>query len=156
MVIGWKILATNEVVREGVTIVGQVAQEAANHEQVVLARYSAQSGSRPGASGRGQRRMLLSEGAEPAQQMLPAQLGEFAQMGKGSVKISEKAADTGAILFHSIWPEGGGQDLNPDFKDFVEGRLRWLHNIFSGKENRTRWATARAYSRQTSCGAICT
>ena len=87
---------------------------------------------------------------------IPAQLGKFAQVGKSSVEISEKATDAGAILFYGGRLEGSGQDLDWGFKELVEGGLRWLHDIFTGVDKRTRWATARAYSRQTSSGAICT
>src|SRR6516162_6218315 len=100
--------------------------------------------------------MVLAEEAEPAQQMrISAQLGKFAQVGKSGVEISEKAAGASAILFHSPRLEGSGQDLHLGFEELVEGGLRSLHDILSGVDKRTRWATARAYSRQTSSGAIC-
>src|SRR5258708_1992439 len=101
--------------------------------------------------------MLLAEEAEPAQQMrISAQLGKFAQVGKFSVEIGEKTAGAGAILFHGLRLEGSGQDVELGFEELVEGGLRWLHDILSGVDNRTRCWTARAYSRQTSSGAICT
>jgi hypothetical protein len=101
--------------------------------------------------------MLLAEEAEPAQQMrISAQLGKFAQVGKSSVEISEKATDTGAILLHGLRLESSGQDLEGAFEELFEGGLRLLHDILSGVDKRTRCATAWAYSRQTSSGAICT
>jgi hypothetical protein len=104
-----------------------------------------------------ERRMLLAEEAEPAQQMrISTELGKFTQVGKSSVEISQKAAGAGAILFHGLRPEGSEQELDLAFEELVEGGLGSLHDIVSGVDKRTRWATARAYSRQTSSGAICT
>ena len=101
--------------------------------------------------------MLLAEESEPAQQMrISAQLGKFAQVGKSSVEISQKTAGAGAVLFHGLRLEGSSQDLGLGLEELVEGGLRWLHDILSGVDKRTRCWTARAYSRQTSSGASCT
>jgi hypothetical protein len=146
IVVAWgKVLATNEVWLQEMPLVGQVAQHTPELDETRLPNEIAE------------RRMLLAEEAEPAQQMrISAQLGKFAQVGESSVEISQKVAGAGAILFHGPQLEGSGQDLDLAFEEVVEGGLRWLHDIVSGADKRTRWATARANSRQTSCGAICT
>ena len=126
-------------------LVGQVAQHTTELDETFLANLIAQP------------RMLLAEESEPAQQMrISAELGKFTQVGKSSVEINQKVAGAGAILFHGPQLEGSGQDLDLAFEEVVKGGLRWLHDIVSGADKRTRWATARANSRQTSCGAICT
>jgi|SRR5262249_42576274 len=101
--------------------------------------------------------MLLAKEAEPAQEMrIAAQLGKLAQVGKSSVEISKKIASASAVLFHGLQLEGSGQDLDLGFEELVEVRVRSRHDMLSGVDKRTRWRTARAYSRQTSSGAICT
>ena len=126
-------------------LVGQVAQHTPELDETRLANEIAQ------------RRVVLAEESEPAQQMrISAQLGKFAQVGKSSVEISQKVAGAGAILFHGRQLEDSGQDLDLGFEELLEGGLRWLHDVFSGVDKGRRWATARAYSRQTSSGASCT
>ena len=126
-------------------MVGQVAQHTTELDETFLANLIAQP------------RMLLAEEAKPAQHMrISAQLGKFAQVGKSSVKISKKTAGASAILFHGRQLEDSGQDLDLGFEELLEGGLRWLHDVFSGVDKGRRWATARAYSRQTSSGASCT
>src|SRR5262245_42088919 len=98
-----------------------------------------------------QRRIVLAEEAEPGWKMrIATQLGKFAQVGESSMEISQKAAGAGAILFYGLRPEGSEQDLDLAVEELVEGGLRSLHDILSGVDKRTRWVTARAYSRQTS------
>src|ERR1700722_9226831 len=123
-------------------LVGQVPQYTAELDEARLANEIAQ------------RRVVLAEKAEPAEQMrIAARLGKLAQVGKSSVEISEKATDAGAILFHGLRPEGSGQVLDGGFEELDEGGLGSLHEVFSGVDKGRRWATARAYSRQTSSGA---
>ena len=109
------------------------------------------------ASSIAQRRPALAEKAEPTQQMrIAVQLSRLMQAGEVGVKISEKAARTVAIFLDGARPQGCGKAQNLGFQDFVQ-RGRSLHGLFSATDKAARrcW-TARAYSRQTSCGAICT
>jgi hypothetical protein len=68
----------------------------------------------------GQMRMVLGEGTQPTQNMwIAAQLGEAAQVGKGSVQIDEEAADGGAVSMHARWPQSGGQVFNLGGEDYL-------------------------------------
>ena len=78
-----------------------------------------------------------------------AQLTELAYLRKSSVEIGEESADTAAIVLHRSRPQNGGQDTDVIIEDLLESRGRRFHEI-SVADKRMRWATARAYSRQTS------
>jgi hypothetical protein len=128
IVVAWgKVLATNEVWLQEMPLVGQVAQHAPELDETRLANHIAE------------RRMLLTEEAEPAQQVrISAQLGKFAQVGKSSVEISQKAAGAGAILLHGSRVEGSGQVVDMGFEDLVKCGVRSLHDVFSGVDKGRR------------------
>ena len=64
---------------------------------------------------------MLAEGTEPAQQMgIAVQLGEFVQVGKGSVEISKKVAGAVAIVCHGVRPESSGEELEVGLEVLVE------------------------------------
>jgi hypothetical protein len=140
-----KVLAPNEVGGQRIALVGKGVQQTAELDEPPLAGDIAQ------------RRIVLAEEAEPAEHMrITVQMGKFVQMGKGSVEIREKATGAGTILLHGAGSKDSSQDLDLGFEDLVQGELRSLHDIFSGEDKGTRWATARANSCQTSRGAMCT
>ena len=146
MVAKGEVLAANQIRGKGMTVVGQVTQQTAEQDQIQLAGCVAE------------RRPLLAEKAEPAQQMrIATQLGGLMQVGEVGVKVSKESMHTRAIFLHRARPEGGGKPLNLGFQDLVQGRWQSLHGILSGTGKvATRCWTARAYSRQTSWGASCT
>jgi hypothetical protein len=145
VLVGRKVAGLNEVGGQGIALVGKGMQQTAELDEAALASDIAQ------------RRIVLAKEAKPAEQMrITVQMGKFVQMGKASVEISEKATGAGTILFQGVGPKDSSQDLDLGFEDLVQGELRWLHDIFSGEDKGTRWATARANSCQTSRGAMCT
>jgi hypothetical protein len=79
---------------------------------------------------------------------IAAQLTELPYLRESSVEIGKEAAGIGAIVLHRSRPQHGGQDTKVIVEDLLESLGRWLHKISADK--RMRWATAWAYSRQTS------
>jgi hypothetical protein len=86
---------------------------------------------------------------------ITAQLGKLVHAGKSGVQISEETAGYTLIVSHGVGLESGSQDADLGVEDLLEAVGRPAHGI-SGEDKWTRWALARAYSRQTSCGASCT
>jgi hypothetical protein len=134
---GRKILSTNEIVVKRMAIVGQVMEQTAKPDEV-----------KP-TDGIAQRRIMFTKEAEPAQEMgIAAQLMQLPYLRESSVEIGKELAGAGAILGNRFRPQNGGQDTEVIVEDLLESRSRRLHEISADK--RMRWATARAYSRQTS------
>ena len=106
MVAKGEVLAANQIRGKGMTVVGQVTQQTAEQDQIQLAGCVAE------------RRPLLAEKAEPAQQMrIATQLGGLMQVGEVGVKVSKESMHTRAIFLHRARPEGGGKPLNLGFQD---------------------------------------
>jgi len=82
---------------------------------------------------------------------IAAQLMKPVYLRESSVEIGEESAASNDSSSRSR-PQNGGQDADVIVEDSLETLSRTLHEI-SAEENRMRWATARAYSRQTSSGA---
>ena len=81
-----------------------------------------------------------------------AQLGETENLRESRAEVGEPAASGRAILLHCAGPQRESQRLEVGFKDVFEARPESVHEI--GEElKRVRFSMARAYSRQTSCGA---
>ena len=140
---GRKVLGTNEVERDSGAVLSQVLQQTAETEQVI------------GARGIAQGRVVLTQAAQPAQQMgVTAQLGELAKVGKGSTQISQEMASHTAIVVQGAGPQGGGQEAEVAVEDLLQ--VGDTAHAISGEDKGRRWATARVYSRQTSWGASCT
>lgn len=80
---------------------------------------------------------------------IAAELRAAAELRKGGVEIAQKASDHVPILGHSGGPQTNGQGLDLYFEDFLESGMGAIHQM-DGASKGWRWATARAYSRQTS------
>ena len=73
----------------------QIVQEAAETEQKIGSAFVAQ------------RRFLLAQGAEPAEQMgIAAELAEAAHLRKGRAEVGQEAASSAAIAAHGIGTQG--------------------------------------------------
>src|SRR5207302_8606370 len=124
MVAKGEVLAANQIRGKGMTVVGQVTQQTAEQDQIQLAGCVAE------------RRPLLAEKGEPAQQMrIATQLGGLMQVGEVGVKVSKESMHTRAIFLHRARPEGGGKPLNLGFQDLVQGRWQSLHGILRSEEH---------------------
>jgi hypothetical protein len=117
----------------------QVVEQTAKAEQIVSASLVAQW------------RILLAEPAEPAEQMgVTAELGQAADVRKSGVEIAEETTGDTSILDDRVVPQREGESLDVRLEDLIEAVL--VHEICE-EPMRVRFSTARAYSRQTSCGA---
>lgn len=120
------------------TVVGQVPQQTSELDQIMQAAFSAQG------------RVLIAQRAEPAQEMgVTAQLRELAHFGERRVEIGEEAVGCASIVAHGVGAEGGGEYAEVSVKNLLQAKGAAAHGV-SGEDKRTRWATARAYSCQTS------
>jgi hypothetical protein len=109
MVANRKILAANQVRRNGITVVADVAQQTTEQGQMFL------------ASSITQRRPLLAKRAEPTQHMrIAAQLGSLMYAREVGVEISKKATSMVAIFVYGAWPGSGGKALNLRFQDLIQ------------------------------------
>ena len=105
----------------------------------------------------GQGRILVAEVAKPAEQMgIAAQLREVEHLREIRMEIGEEAMGADSII--SV---GSRESLNTVVKNLLEFLVRWSgewggSHRFWGKDKRTRFWTARAYSRHTSWGASST
>jgi hypothetical protein len=108
MVANRKVLATNQVRRNGIAAVAYIAQQTTDQGETFL------------ASSITERRPSLAKRAEPTQQMrIAAQLGSLMQAREVGLKISKKATSSVAIFVHGAWSANGGQALNLRFQDPV-------------------------------------
>jgi hypothetical protein len=125
----------------GEKVVGQVVQQTTEAKQVISASFVAQ------------RRVLLAQPPEPAEQMgVTAELREAAEVRKGGVEIAEEATGDTSILDYRVVPQSEGESLDVSCEDLIETGFGLAHGI-GGVDKRVRFSTARAYSRQTSRGA---
>src|SRR5271167_554710 len=100
--------------------------------------------------------MLFAQRAQPAQQMgITAQLGKLVHLGESGVQIGEETMSRRSVVGHGFGSERGGQDADVVGEDLLEAGGVSVHGM-GGEDKRERWATARAYSRQTSWGASST
>ena len=105
------------------------------------------------ASGVAQRRLLFGQRTEPTEEMgVAAQLREPVNLGESGAEMGEEAARRGSIPVHRAGPQGEGERLDLRFKDWFEAGSRRTHKRCE-ESNPLRFWMARAYSRQTSCGA---
>ena len=136
-----EIFADNQARLEAMALRGQVVEQTTKTEQALLARVVAD------------RRTQLTKPAEPAQHMgIAAELGESMDLWKGGVKISNEAAGNVLVLDHGEGLQSQRKSLDLCFENLFESLPGLTHGI-RGAVKRARLATARAYSRQTSCGA---
>jgi len=99
-----EILAEDQPGLQRMTRRGQVAEQAAENHQIDSAR------------GKGQRRILFAEVAEPAEQMgIAAQLGDLEHLRKIGLEIGEEAMDR-----RSIGSVGSRKSLDAGVKDLLE------------------------------------
>jgi len=97
--------------------------------------------------------LLFAQRAKPAEQVrIAAELGGTANPWESASKISEEAANGTSILPHGAGAQGEGEGLEMNFQDAFE--LGWMmsHERWEGS-SAFLFSIARAYSRQTSCGA---
>src|SRR5229473_6253190 len=101
----WReILGEDQPGLQRMTRRGQVAEQAAENDQIDSAR------------GRGQRRILFAQAAEPAEQMgIAAQLGDLEHLRKIGLEIGEEAMDR-----RSIGSVGSRKSLDAGVKDLLE------------------------------------
>ena len=83
---------------------------------------------------------------------LAAKFREPADVRKGSVEVAQETASHGSVVDDGIAPQGQGESLDVSFEDLFEAASGLTHEICE-EPKRVRFSTARAYSRQTSCGA---
>ena len=83
---------------------------------------------------------------------MAAQLRRPAELRKSDLEIAKKPAGHGSVGGDGGGPQGQGESLDVSFQDLLQAGGGLAHET-SGGVKRVRWATARAYSRQTSWGA---
>jgi len=136
-----KVLTADEVGRNGVAVGGQIVEHPAKIEQIIVAGFVAQG------------RLSFAQRAEPAEQMgIATELGEPAYLRKSSMKPGEEAASNAAIVGHAVGPQSQSESTEVRFKDLIEAGCGPFHTAYRELKC-VRFSTARAYSRQTSCGA---
>ena len=99
--LGREVFSANEIGWKGVAVGGQIVQQSAETNEVIIARVVA-----PG-------RLLFTEPAEPTEQMrIAAQFGEPAKLGEGGAEISEEVARRSSILLYGAGAEREGERLD--------------------------------------------
>ena len=83
---------------------------------------------------------------------IAAELGRPAYLRERSTEIAEESASRAAIVSHAVSPQRKSEGLEVRFKNLLEAECGLFHKIY-GEPKVVRFAMARAYSRQTSCGA---
>jgi len=106
----WReVFATNELGWKGMAVGGQIVQQAADLEEVTVARSTAE------------RRLLFTEGAEPGEQMrIATQLGEAAKVGEGAAEISQEAVRGRSIVAYGARAEGEGEGADLGLEDLFQ------------------------------------
>jgi hypothetical protein len=111
-----KVVGKNQVGRDGVALGSQIAQQAAEQEQM----------SPTGLVGKG--RLLLAQGDEPAEHIgVAAQIGEVVQAGSGGLEKGKEAMCGDAIAPDGRRTPGEGKNLDLTSEDLLEGRGRGRH-----------------------------
>ena len=85
---------------------------------------------------------------------MPALLS-LAKLREGSAEIGKEAARDNAILNYRAWSKGEGERPDLSLEDLFQAGLALNHERCE-ESNAFRFSMARAYSRQTSCGASST
>src|SRR6266568_112753 len=141
-----KVLAADEMGSQRMAVGGQILEQAAEINQKKDARPV------------GQRRLLLGQGAEPAEQMgIAAELAEAAHPWKSSAEIGQEAPGGGAIALDGAGAQCGSEIFDVGMEDLFEGDLfeggSGSGHQFWEESKGVRFSMARRYSRQTSWGA---
>jgi hypothetical protein len=138
---GREIFTTNKVRPKGMEVGGQILQQSSETKEMLQPDFVAQG------------RLSFAQPAEPAEQMgIAAQLRESGHVWKRGLEIGEEVACRAPIVGHRAGPQGGGERLEMSFKDAFELGSTLTHERCE-ESNAFRFSMARAYSRQTSCGA---
>ena len=136
-----KVLRTNEVRKKGVAVGGQIVQQPAKTNEMVEAGSVA-----PG-------RLLLAQRTEPAEEMgIAAQPREAVKLRESGAEMGEEATRGTPIMAHRTGPQSEGERLDVRFEDLLEAVSGLIHERCE-ESSPFRFWIARAYSRQTSCGA---
>ena len=102
----------------------QIMEQAPEVEEVLLARAI------------GQRRMLLAEVTEPAEQVgIAAQLREVQDLREVGLQKGEEAMGRKSIAVYRTGTQGGGENLNVSVKKLLAWMGRWGRRV---------WVAARA------------
>ena len=100
--------------------------------------------------------LFFAHRAEPTNEMrIAAQLGEAANLRESGTEVGEEAVRRTSICFHGARLQAEGERLDLILKDAFELGTVTAHERCE-ESNAFRFWMARAYSRQTSCGASCT
>jgi len=116
-----KILGENQSGWQGMAVVGQVVEQAAELDEVSP------------ASGIGQRGIILcAKTAEPTEQMgIATQLGEAAHLWESDTEIAKKVVERGSISQYGLGLQGCGESLDPIFQGAFE-TPRSRHRFLGG------------------------
>ncbi|PYT72809.1 MAG: hypothetical protein DMG39_08620 [Acidobacteria bacterium] len=82
-------------------------------------------------------------------------MGEPTKLWECGEEIGEEAAGGGSIVVYRAGPKGEGERLDLRFEDPFQAGSAPSHERWE-ESNAFRFSMARAYSRQTSCGASST
>ena len=135
---GRKVVAADEIWRDGVAVGGQIVQQTTETDQVTSAGLVRQRG------------ILIAQPAEPTKHMgIAAELGRPAYLRKRSVEIGEESVSHATIVSQAVSAQSQGEGLEVRFKDLIEAECGLFHKIYE-EPKVVRFAMAREYSRQTS------
>ena len=99
---------------------------------------------------------MSREPTEPAEQMrIAAQLRESAKLWEGGAEISQEVARRSSIVAYGARAEREGERPDLCFEDLFPAASASSHGRWE-ESSAFRFSMARAYSRQTSCGASST
>ena len=138
---GREILTTNKVRPKGMEVGRQIVQQSPETKEMLEADFVAQG------------RLSFAQPAEPAEQMgIAAQLRKPRQLRKLGLEIGEEVARCTSIVARRAGLQRRGERLDLRFKDLFETGSALTHERCE-EFNPFRFSMARAYWRQTSCGA---
>jgi len=105
-----EIIGENEAGPERETIVGEVIEQTAETEHILLASLI------------GQGTMLFAQTAEPAEQMgIAAQLGKPADLRKLCIQIGEETLDRATIVVECAVSQGNSENLDAGLEALLQG-----------------------------------
>jgi hypothetical protein len=141
----WReVFSTNEIGLNGVPVGSQIVQQTAEDSQAIDTGFVAQ------------RWLPFIQPAEPAEHMrIAAQVRDLAKLREGGAKISQEPARRVSIVVYRAGAKGEGERLDLRFKDLFQVGSAPSHDRWE-ESNAFLFSMARAYSRQTSCGASST
>jgi hypothetical protein len=119
-IVGWwrKVLPPNEIGKKGVTVGGQIVQQAPETNEMMDAGSVAEG------------RLLFAQAAEPAEEMgITAELRELANLGESSAEIGKESVRGRSISLHRGGPQGEGERLDMACEDLFEAGPGWVHEI---------------------------